>query len=104
MEPAGSNPPVVTGRGSFVPADVLTNEDVAAVVDPARLAAFVRANAPWRQLVACCNARAARTHRSSFAGRSPAPSWLRVMPPSVVSVKSSVSCQSISMKADCSRW
>lgn len=44
MEPAGSNPPVVTGRGSFVPADVLTNEDVAAVVDPARLAAFVRAN------------------------------------------------------------
>jgi beta-ketodecanoyl-[acyl-carrier-protein] synthase len=33
--------PVITGRGMYVPDDVLTNEDVAAVADPARLAAWM---------------------------------------------------------------
>jgi len=36
--------PIITGRGMFVPEDVLSNGDVAALADPERLAGWVRDN------------------------------------------------------------
>jgi len=45
---AGPPSPIITGRGIYVPDDVLTNGDVAAVADPRRLAAWVAAN-KWCQ-------------------------------------------------------
>lgn len=48
---AGTSP-VVTGRGTYVPDDVLTNADVAGIADPARLDAFTLSNAWCRQRTA----------------------------------------------------
>jgi 3-oxoacyl-(acyl-carrier-protein) synthase III len=40
--------PIITGRGMFVPEDVLTNRDVATLADPGRLAGWVR-DSKWCQ-------------------------------------------------------
>src|ERR1700686_2014394 len=41
-------PPIVTGRGMYLPEDVLTNEDLGSLVDSAQLAAWVDGNR-WGQ-------------------------------------------------------
>ena len=46
----------ITGRGTFLPADVLGNDDVAALADAGRLRAFVESNVWCRNRFAACRA------------------------------------------------
>ena len=61
--------PVVTGRGTYLPDDVLTNGDVAALADAEKLLAFVDANVWCRQRAAHLRADGARTTEGSALAR-----------------------------------
>lgn len=52
--------PVITGRGTYLPDDVLTNADVASLSDPLRLVAFTAKNVWCRQRTEALRANGAR--------------------------------------------